>query len=312
MNRDMSPDTRCRLRAARQHNVLTYPQAQALAMSLASIERRLKAGKWRKVYRSVLTPFPVNVDWYGLQLAACLHAGGHSVAAGSAAARLRRLPTFDASPVEILTNNDPRCPGILVNRTRKLLERPRISASGIPIEPCESMLVRIAARHSVEIAGSTFDECWRRNMSDPRRLIRFLDGGGQGMRGAKAMRCVVKERLEWSEVTDSELETLFLTLARRYRLIPDQSHIVIYDGKVRVKEVDFVYSGARLAIELDSYKFHGALDPFDADREVDAVLQRLGWRIIRVTWRHLKQNPDRVFNEIRLALGVVPLPNLSR
>jgi very-short-patch-repair endonuclease len=132
------------------------------------------------------------------------------------------------------------------------------------------------------------------------------------MRGAKAMRCVVKERLEWNEVTDSELETLFLTLARRYRLFPDQSHIVIYDGKVRVKEVDFVYSGARLAIELDSYKFHGALDPFDADREVDAVLQRLGWRIIRVAWRHLKQNPDRVFNEIRLALGVVPLPNLSR
>lgn len=275
-------------------------------MSVDAIQRRVRAGRWRKVYRTVITPFPMKVDWFGLQMGACLHAGGHSVAAGAAAARLRGLATFPNAPVEILTNGDPRDCGIIVNRTKVLLRRSRFFGVGIPLEPCESMLVRIAGRYGETVAAEVFDECWRRRMCDPERLVAFLNAPGRGPAGATRIRRIVKERLEWTEVTDSDLETLFLRLAKRYRLVPDRSHVVIYDDEVRVKEIDFVYSGARLAIELDSYKYHGDLDPFDHDRQVDAVLQRLGWRIMRVTWRHLKEDPDRVFNEIRLALAVSP------
>lgn len=112
-------------------------------------------------------------------------------------------------------------------------------------------------------------------------------------------------------VTDSEMESLFLRLAKRYRLVPERSHFVIYDGEKRVKEVDFVYAGRKLAIELDSYKFHGGLDPFDHDREVNAVLQRLGWTLLRFTWRQLNDKPDWVFAEIRHALGIAPLVGMD-
>lgn len=302
---------RCQKIAARQHGVITQIQAEASGLSTQTITRKIRTGEWQRVNRSVVVPSPLPPSWEGLQLAACLHGGFGCVAVGSAAARLRRLPSFEKAGAEILTTKDIRVPGVRVHRSLQSLEKPNVFAVGIPIERCEPTLVRIAARHPERLAGSTFDECWRRRMSDPQRLIRFLDGEGRGMRGAKVLRRVVKERLQWAEVTDSEMETLFLRLAKRYRLVPDRSHAVIYDQTVRVKEVDFVYSGARLAIELDSFKHHSDLDPFDKDREVNVVLQRLGWRVLRFTWRHLTKDPDWVFAEIRHALGVVPLPELG-
>lgn len=173
------------------------------------------------------------------------------------------------------------------------------------------MLVRLASRYPPPLVGQALDECWRRNMTDPVRLARFLEGEGRGARGARVMRRLVKERQAWSEVTDSEMESLFLRLAEKHRLVPDQSHVVIYDGKRRIKEVDFVYVGRKLVIELDSYKHHSGLDSFDHDREVDVVLERLGWRVLRFTWRQLNEKPDWVFSEIRSALGMEPLSPAS-
>ena len=301
----------CERRAAKQHGVLTYEQAKRCGLSTQAVARKIRSRQWQRIHRTVVSPFSTPLTWEGEQMAACLHGGFGCVAAGAAAARLWRLPTFEKAGVEIFCNKNVRLSGVTVHRSLEPLKQPRVSVSRIPIEGCESMLVRIAARRSVEVAGAVFDECWRRHMTDTQRLQYFLDGEGQGMRGAKAMRRVLKERLEWSEVTDSEMETLFLRLARRYRLVPDRSHVVIRDQGVHVKEVDFVYSDARLAIELDSFKHHGDIDPFDKDREVDVVLRRLGWRVLRFTWRHLTKKPDWVFSEIRHAIGVVPLPKLG-
>lgn len=64
-----------------------------------------------------------------------------------------------------------------------------------------------------------------------------------------------------------------------------QFAISLPDKEIRV---DYSYPEGRLIIEADSYAFHGDRPTFDADRERDAELQALGWRVLRFTWAQLK------------------------
>jgi very-short-patch-repair endonuclease len=68
-------------------------------------------------------------------------------------------------------------------------------------------------------------------------------------------------------------------------------------------EVDAWWPGSRLAVELDSYEYHGTRAAFERDRERDAVLQLEGYRVLRVTDRRLKEQPCDLATTIRALLG---------
>ena len=59
----------------------------------------------------------------------------------------------------------------------------------------------------------------------------------------------------------------------------------------------------QLAIECDSWEFHGDRDAFEADRVRGARLVALGWRVMQITWRQLEQQREHVLNRIREALA---------
>jgi very-short-patch-repair endonuclease len=54
-----------------------------------------------------------------------------------------------------------------------------------------------------------------------------------------------------------------------------------------------------LIAELDSRAFHDDDQPFEIDHERDAELLAAGWRVIRITWRRLTEQPER--EALRLA-----------
>jgi very-short-patch-repair endonuclease len=59
-------------------------------------------------------------------------------------------------------------------------------------------------------------------------------------------------------------------------------------------EVDFSWPGQRLIVETDSHRFHGTRAAFERDRERDALLTALGWRVVRITHRRLARRPREV------------------
>ena len=67
-------------------------------------------------------------------------------------------------------------------------------------------------------------------------------------------------------------------------------------------EVDAVWRRDRLVVELDGHAAHRTARAFEADRERDRVLQARGWRVVRVTFRHLRDTPDRVAADLRRLL----------
>jgi very-short-patch-repair endonuclease len=69
-----------------------------------------------------------------------------------------------------------------------------------------------------------------------------------------------------------------------------------------IGECDIVWPEARLVVELDGYETHGARYSFEADRARDRALQVAGWRVIRITWRQLRDDPQRLAEDLRALL----------
>jgi very-short-patch-repair endonuclease len=67
-------------------------------------------------------------------------------------------------------------------------------------------------------------------------------------------------------------------------------------------EVDFVWPGAKLVVEVDGHAFHAHRAAFERDRERDQALVAAGYRVIRVTWRQLEREPLAVLARIAQAL----------
>jgi very-short-patch-repair endonuclease len=59
----------------------------------------------------------------------------------------------------------------------------------------------------------------------------------------------------------------------------------------------------RLVAEFDSWRHHGGRASFERDRRRDARLQAAGYRVLRVTWRHLDREPERLIATLAQLLG---------
>ncbi len=58
-----------------------------------------------------------------------------------------------------------------------------------------------------------------------------------------------------------------------------------------------------MIVELDGRSTHGTALAFEKDRERDRLLLTDGWRVIRLTWRQLRDDPQGVAADLRALLG---------
>jgi very-short-patch-repair endonuclease len=58
-----------------------------------------------------------------------------------------------------------------------------------------------------------------------------------------------------------------------------------------------------LVVELDGRASHGTRRAFEKDRERDRLLMAEGWRVVRVTWRQLRDDAPAVAADLRRLLA---------
>jgi very-short-patch-repair endonuclease len=101
--------------------------------------------------------------------------------------------------------------------------------------------------------------------------------------------------------TRSEAERRLLELVRAAALpSPDAN------ARLAGREVDFLWRDAGLVVEVDGYVFHSSRASFERDRRRDAELQAQGFRVLRVTWRQIVEEPHAVVARIAQALVAAP------
>jgi hypothetical protein len=68
-------------------------------------------------------------------------------------------------------------------------------------------------------------------------------------------------------------------------------------------EVDALWREQRLVVELDGRERHDTEDAFEHDRVRDADLVAAGFRVVRLTWSRLTEEPDREAARLRILLA---------
>jgi len=142
--------------------------------------------------------------------------------------------------------------------------------------------------------------------ADQLRLLRLPDletvcARSSGRRALRPIRRLIETG--WApEDTQSRLEDRVLDLCRKHDLPPP-----VTGAFVLGKEVDAFWPAAKLTVEADSWKHHGHRAAFERDRDRDAAMQVGGYRVLRLTHRRMKREPEAIANQIRrlLALGGV-------
>jgi very-short-patch-repair endonuclease len=71
---------------------------------------------------------------------------------------------------------------------------------------------------------------------------------------------------------------------------------------------DFLRRQERLVAETDGYRFHSSRRAFENDRMRDQRLAVAGFTVVRLTWRQLTQEPDRVLATVQNLLARLARP----
>jgi hypothetical protein len=175
---------------------------------------------------------------------------------------------------------------------------------GIPVTTTPRTLLDLASVLTRQQLERAFEEAEVRRLLDPLSIDDLLTRHPR-CHGAMSLRGVLAGGRVGSTVTRSELEDRFLALLDRHGLPRPQVNTGI-EVRGRWMECDCVWRSHRLIVELDSREFHGTGAAFERDRARDRVLQASGWRVVRVTWRQLDDDGDRVAADLRELMAIPP------
>ncbi len=171
---------------------------------------------------------------------------------------------------------------------------------GIPVTSVNRTLFDYAGVSSLDRLEAAIREAEYRRLWDhlslPALLARY-----PGHRGNAKVRLCLERLNKTVGFTRSDLEELFLPFLDRFGL--PRPHL---NARLQVRgewiEVDCLWRGERLIAELDSRSAHETRSAFEADRDRDRRLQAEGWRVVRITWRQLHDEPERTADDLRTLL----------
>jgi very-short-patch-repair endonuclease len=173
----------------------------------------------------------------------------------------------------------------------------RTAIDRIPVTSLERTLLDYAEQATPRQLLATLEAAERRNVLDLQRL-QHVKNHSPGRRGLKPLSDAIARLSDDPAWTQSPLEDLFLELIRDSDLALPRANVLV-EGEL----VDFVWPEQRVIVEIDGFAFHATHEAFENDRRRDIRLQKLGWRVLRITYRRLHGEPEAVLADIRAMLN---------
>jgi very-short-patch-repair endonuclease len=279
---------------------VSYEQLIALGLSVKAIQYRVAIGRLHRIHQGVYAVGHAALTWRGRTMAGVLALGAGAVASHRTAAALWQIHASNRYAIDVTTpaRGRKRRDGVSLHRVRSLHPSDYAIRDDIPVTSVARTLIDFAELAPLRHLERAFEEADRRRLLDMRAVDAVM-GRSRGRHGLKALGKVVAAYRGEGPMTRSEMERLFLELCRQAGL-----PMPVVNMWVAGYEVDMLWPNARLVVELDSREFHLNPAAFERDRERDATLQVLGYRVVRFTYRMLIENPAEVVARLRALLAV--------
>jgi very-short-patch-repair endonuclease len=229
-------------------------------------------------------------------MAAVLTGGGRAVLSYRSAGQLWGLLPRSGSAPEVTVPSAWRSrAGIVVHRS-VLPGDERAAVDGIPVTSVPRTLLDLAVVLTRPRLERALNEAEVRELTDvlslPDLIARY-----PRRRGVANLRALLDAHNPGG-ITRSRLEERFLSFLDAHDLPrPRLNADLALRG--RFYEVDCLWQSHRLVVELDSRTFHDTDRAFEKDRERDRILLAEGWRVTRVTWRQLEDEPNAITADLR-------------
>jgi very-short-patch-repair endonuclease len=274
--------------ASRQHGVVSRSQLLAAGMSAREIVVWQRHRRLHPLHRGVYAVGHRALTRRARWMAAVLAAGPGAVLSHRSAAALWGVR--DGHAIEVTAPRQCRRPGITAHRAA-LRPDETTTHDGNPVTSAARTLFDLAAvvsRHQLEraIAQAEF-----LRLTGPLSLDALLTRY-PGARGAAPLAAVTTAQ-QPLDLTRSELESRFVAFLDAHGVARPRTNV-----NVEGAERDCVWPRARLVVELDGRAAHATPAAFERDRARDRALTRAGWRVVRITWRQLHDDPERLAQDL--------------
>jgi very-short-patch-repair endonuclease len=277
------------------YRVVSAGEMEAAGIPRGSIRKRLATGRLYLLHHAVYAVGHPEVSLHGHWRAAVLACGAGAVLSHRDGAELFGIYKGYRRAIDVTApgRSRHRSERITVHRPRTLHDDDVTEREGIPVTTVARTLLDLAEVVPERRLRRAWDEAQRLDLFDLNAIEHTL-GRARGRRGLKPLIKLVKEQLD-APHTKEELEACFADFIRDFRLPKP-----LYNAALLGYEIDALYATERIAIELDSFEFHGKTKAqHERDRRKQLDLQLAGYTVVRLTWRMLKDDPAKLAAEIQ-------------
>jgi very-short-patch-repair endonuclease len=276
-----------------QYGIVTYLQLTGLGYTREAIQHRVEAGRLHVRYKGVYAVGYRELTPKGHALAAVLAYGPTAVLSHQSAAELWQLRPHAGRRAHVTVPGTSRKsrPRIQVHRARRLEPEDITVHQAIPLTSVGRTLVDLAAVVSSSVLTKAIEEAERRERFD---LI-AIEATIARAPTRKGVKPLLKALSAYRPppTTRSRTERRMIKALHSAGLREPRINTLVADY-----EADLYWPEARLVVEIDSPGFHDNPRVFETDRIKDAVLQRHGIAVLRIT-------EYRVWNDLASAVNDV-------
>ncbi len=272
----------------------------ALGVGRGAIEVALRRGRLHPVHRGIYAVGHRRLSREGRLMAAVLACGPGAVLSHRSAAGVWGIIPHPLSLPEVTRATGWRARDGVVQHRSPLPADELTAVNELPLTTVPRTVLDLASMVPRQRLENVLNEIevlqLRDTLSIPDLLERY-----PGRPGSVALGEILGDRAAAKGVTRRELEERFAALLEGTDLpAPRRNADVAIAG--RFFEVDCLWPAQRLIVELDGRAVHGTDRAFERDRERDRLLLADGWRVVRITWRQLRDSAQSVVADLERLL----------
>ena len=295
-----------------QHGLISRAQALDAGLTARQIEHRVASGRWVREARSVYRHAAVPSSGLSRLLAAWMAYGG--LASHRSAAALHRIDGYRLHIVElsVAPGGNRAAKGVRFHQSTQLDLAKPVVRDGIPVTGLARTVLDVAAVVNRKRLDRTIDAVLRSGQLRLSDLwVVLASHARRGRPGCAALKASLEERFgdepaplsEWSRM----VAELLTDAGLHYPALEYRVHDV---SGAFVAQVDLAYPAHRVAIELDSARWHDNRESFVDDRRRRNEITLAGWDVLNFTWDDYASRPRALCTTVARALdgGVRAVP----
>ena len=280
--------------AERQHGRVARWQLLQLGIGAGAIDWRVAQGRLWVVHAGVYAVGHRVASPRARWMAAVLACGRKALLSYRSAAALWDTRPSSRTTPDVTVPGWRRRPGIAIH-SADIADDERTTHHNIPVTTVARTLLDLASVVQPSGLERAVERAEALGLADHTSLPVLLDRYPR-RRGTRVLRQILATGITPVR-TRSELERDFVSLLEIHGLPRP-----VVNGTVEGYEVDFHWPGPRVVVEVDGREAHLTGAAFERDRARDRRLQARGWRVVRITWRQVREDAEGVARDLSLLL----------